>query len=208
MKKITFYYTFCNILIVILLVSCNGRILPKKSFVFDKQFDSLFRAISKSDTMYFENRYNGIDTFVLTKIDSITRDRVDCFMCPRSAKSIFRNYRQHTNTFQFETKIDSSLTFKEEDALVTISIFPDSNLNTAYISFKNFRCDITKSLGSTCKDTLIINNQKITSFYVFSSTAPTLITENSDIISLMVSLNQGIIAYKEKSGILRRRLFN
>jgi hypothetical protein len=209
-KKINDIISFW--LIFILFISCDAQILPPEKFVFDSKFDSLYKAISYKDTILFENSKNRIDTFVLTKADSVISNRINCFMCPRAGKSFFRNYKQYPDNYWADDEFENQGTNQEkritrEVALITITKIPDADLNTAYLSFKNFHCSIEGSLGKLLTDTLILNNNYFTSYYILYSTAESLIVDDDDVELVFITLRDGIIAYKEKSGILRRRIF-
>jgi hypothetical protein len=210
MKTKNLSSAICIQLIFTIFTSCGQNVPPEK-FIFDSKFDSLFKAISHSDTMFFENSQKSIDTFVLTKIDSVITDRINCFMCPQAGKSIFRNYKQYPVNQWAEHRYENQGTSQEksilsEATLVTISKIPDNDLNTAYLSFKNFHCSIKGSLGQSMNDTLVLNNRYFTKYYIFNSTAKSLIVNDEDVEIVFITLTEGIIAYKEKSGILRKRL--
>lgn len=197
-------------LIFILFTSC-GQTVPAEKFIFDSKFDSLYKAVSYRDTMFFENGQNRIDTFVLTKIDSSLVNKIDCFMCPRAAKSVFRKYKQYPINYWADSIYENQSTDKEkvigrEVSLVSMTKFPDVNITRVYISFKNFHSSIEGSLGQPSNDSLKINGLYFTNYYILNSTAQSLIVNDEDVEIVFVTLKDGIIAYKEKSGILRKRL--
>ena len=195
---------------VILFIGCR-EIIPPEKFIFDSKFDSLYKAVSYKDTIFFENSQNSIDTFVLTKIDSSLVNKIDYFMSPRAAKSVFRKYKQYPINYWADSIFENQGTDKEkkiskEVSLVSMIKFPDDSNTSIRVSFKNFYSSITGSLGQPSNDSFKINNRYFTNYYTLNSTAKSLIVNDEDVEIVFVTLKDGIIAYKEKSGSLRKRI--
>jgi hypothetical protein len=209
MKKpisLLFFYS-----LLILLSSNCGSTLSPDNFVFDSKFDSLYKAISNTDTIFFENSNQGVDTFVLTHSDSLISDRVNCFMCRRPGKSVYRSYKQIPINYWSEPVLENEKKNETDTVaeahLVTITVYPIESTTSIRISFKNFRCVIEKTLGNPISDSLLIGNRSFTDYYILNSTSKSRIIKDSHVESILVTLKDGIIAYKEKSGILRKRVF-
>lgn len=206
----------CLSLLISSITGCSHS-LPMERFVFDSKFDSLYKAVCSKDSIFFENSKNNIDTFILTKTDSTFFNRVNCFMCGPPGKSIFRFYKQYPINYWADSVFENQgahLGRKtgREVQLIGISKFADKDtvdkdFNTAYLCFKNFHCSLERSLGKPSNDTLRISNHLFTNYYIFKSTAPTLVVNDTDVKTVYVSLIDGIIAYKEKSGVIRKRIW-
>lgn len=210
MKRLAVYSMIGMLQLVGFLVGC-GQTLPPEKFVFDGKFDSLYRAVTSKDTMFFENSKNATDTFVLTNVDSVVSDRIDCFMCPRAAKTVFRNYKQVPVNYWADRTVKNQGSAQEQEvkseaSLIAVTKYADVDLTTAHISFKNFQCKLTGSLGKFSKDTLRLNERVFTNYYVIDSIPESFVVNDDDVRLLFVTLKDGIVAYKEKSGIIRKRL--
>jgi hypothetical protein len=202
----------CLVIVLLELTFGCGQRVPFNQLTFDAGFDSLFHSISNKDTIFFENDRKTIDTFILTKTDSLLQDRINCFNCPLSARSIYRYYKQYPINYWAEEVIEgqgtgSEKTVKREVPLISVSVTSEG-VNTAYISFKKFHCTIDRTLGVKSTDTIQIGDYLYTDFYAFESSNPSQLVVDKDVKTLFVSLKYGILGYKEKSGTLRRRKFN
>jgi hypothetical protein len=213
MKKKILNNAFCFSMIWLIFISCNGQTFSPDKFIFDSKLDSLFKAVSNKDTIFFENSKNGVDTFVLTKIDSIVvnLNRTLCIMCPRSFKTVFRNYKQYPTDYwavsTIENRGSQQKEISKERTLITITKSPQNDSTTVHISFKNFECEIQYSLGKLLTDTLTIGDHYFSNYYILTSYAKSLILNDADVELIYVNLTEGVIAYKEKSGLLRKRIF-
>jgi hypothetical protein len=214
MRKKILNSVFYLPLICLIYFGCKAQKFSQDKFLFDDKLSSLFNVVSKNDTIFFENSSNSVDTFILTKTDSVivNPNQNFCLMCPRAVKTLFRNYRQYPINYWAQPEEESRGTkdenkISEERALITISKSPQNDSTTVHLSFKNFECEIQYNLGKLFTDTLRIGNKYFSNYYIFHSTAKSLVVNNDDVESIYVTLTDGIIAYKEKSGILRKRLF-
>jgi len=191
MKKVNRNITILITAIFLIAESC-GHTISSDKFVYDIKFDSLYKAISNTDTFFFENSKNGIDTFILTKTDSALVNRVNCFMCTPVGKTVYRYYKQYPINYWSDTVLENQGTSQEkkvarEVPLVTIATSLDSNSNTAYISFKNFHCNIENSIGKPSIDTLRIGGNLFVNYYILKSTAKSLVVNNADVETVYLS---------------------
>jgi hypothetical protein len=199
-------------MICLLYLGCNGQTFSKDKFIFDSKLNSFFKAITKADTIYFENNKNSIDTFILTKLDStiVNPNQNFCLPCPMAVKTVFRNYKEYPINYWSQPKVENGNTnyeIRDEEALISISKSPQNDSTMVHMSFKNFRCQIQFSLGKSIDDTLLIGNNFFSNYYKLNTYAKSLVINDEDVELIFVTLNDGIIAYKEKSGILRKRIF-
>jgi hypothetical protein len=214
MSKKIFNNAFYLSMISLVYLGCKGQTFSQDKFVFDYKLNIFFKAVSKNDTIFFENNKNSVDTFILTKIDSVivNPNQDFCLMCPRAVKTVFRNYRQYPTNYWVQPNTENRGTISEneiseEQALITISKSPQNDSTTVHLSFKNFECEVQYSLGKLFTDTLLIGNKYFSNYYILYSTAKSLIINNEDVELIYATLTDGIIAYKEKSGILRKRIY-
>lgn len=199
-------------MICLLFLGCNGQTFSEDKFIFDSTLNGFFEATIKEDTIYFENNKNSIDTFILTKLDStvVNPNQNFCLPCPKAVKTVFRSYKQYPINYYSQPKVSNGNTnyeVREEGTLVSISKSPQEDGTIVDISFKNFRCQIQYSLGKSINDTLLIGNKYFSNYYKLNTYAKSLVINDEDVELIYVTLNDGIIAYKEKSGILRKRIF-
>lgn len=200
------------ILVINLLNSCK-QILPPEKFYFDSKFDSLYKAVTLKDTMFFENYKNGIDTFLLTTIDSILNNEVNCFMCRAPSKAIWRSYKQYPIDYWADTvlvnreKNKNNYIIREANLIMIEKTVYDSSLNKAYFSFKNFQGVLKGAIGKPEAGILKVGNNYFNNYYRLSSSAKSLIRNSTDVEILYFTLKNGIIGYREKSGVFRKRIF-
>lgn len=208
--KVARVFTMLSFVVILTTSVGCGQTLPAEKFVFDPQLDSLYKAVSSKDTLIFESVDSAVDTLVLTNVDSVVSDKINCFMCPRAAKTIFRNYVQLTHKNLSPNSPGDTLTQSNrisplQEQFVSITKFPDNGQTVIHLSFKTFRTKISGSLGAPSHDSLIFNNRSITGYYIINYPTESTIDE-LQIETLYISMKYGIIAYREGSGVVRKRL--
>lgn len=208
------YFLICFRIFIIttFLKGCNPKNVPNENLTFDKSFLQLFQAVNKKDTLLFENNKNGIDTFILTKTDSILNNKKGIFINSRNFKEIYTRYKQVPINYWAKSWIEMGKNNSErkkitEDArLITITKFLDNNKCEMEMWFKNFNCTLKDSLGILHKDNLQIGRHYITNYYILKTQMYSSIDDKGDVDIIYVTLNDGIVAYREKSDTIRARI--
>lgn len=199
------------VLLFEILCGCEHKSYPDEHFVFKPTFLEVFKSFVSKDTLLFENNQNSVDTFVLTKVDSSINNRKGFLINARAFKSVHVCYKQIPINYWTSSRIEHAGTSKEQEVteehkLISITKYPDHDITELYISFRNFRCNIQDTLGVVHRETLHINNLSISNYYTLESTAKSLVRKPTDIEVIYITLKEGLVAYREKSGRLRARI--
>lgn len=190
-----------------MISSCLHKAYKEESFAFNNSTLEFFQSFSKMDTLFFQSKNHNVDTFVITKIDSVLKNTKGYFINSRPFKELFLTYKQIPIDYWAESRVEMAGTsserkVKEDARLITITTYPDNNSTEIYISFKNFRSLIKNNnyLIPINYDTIKVNGSWFTNYYKINSTKNSLLIDSNDIETIYVNQKDGFIAFKEKNG--------
>jgi len=190
------------------LTSCRQKAFPDSKFNIPNNVRDLISSYKVNDTLIFKSSSNLTDSFVISIIDSVTINEKPFLMTPRNSKSITISYRQiPIDKWQYkwyEGKGDGKEHLHSEDGMfISIVKYPDNESTEYYYNFKEFRCS-KNEIPEQNKDTIKINNLKITNYYKIDNCAVSSQNENG-IKVCYSTIDKGLVAFKTYDDILWTR---
>jgi len=191
-------------ILVFILSSCGCR-TDKKEFNFDNNEPKHLSCYKTDDTIYFENSKSDIDTITVIKIDSAKGEECHGISAPRPTgkscwvaikylpidrwytRKLFGNNQEDTTSFEYKK-------------LINIYKDPIKNKTFFDFEFKDFYTGCNYVLGKLNTDTLTLNKNKITNYYIIEHGYPERITKSINIETLIWTDKDGLTAYKNKNG--------
>src|SRR4029079_10734888 len=99
------------------------------------------------------------------------------------------------NTNNRVTKITN-----EDDALILMNIYPDNGEESCAISFKNFRGKIAKGTDEIIDKPIFANGLVFNKYYKVENVALDLVKYPTDIKTIYITEEKGIVAYQDQEG--------
>jgi hypothetical protein len=201
-------YLFIITMICIFLISCRQKAFPDSKFNIQHNVRDLISCYKVNDTLIFKSSTNLVDSFVISAIDSVTINEKPFIITPRNSKTITISYRQiPVDKWQFkwyEGKGDGKEHLHSEDGMfISVVKYPDNDSTEYYYNFKEFRCS-KDDIPQLNKDSITINNLRITNYYKIENCAVSSPTENG-IKTCYSTIDKGLVAFKTYNDIIWTR---
>ena len=162
------------------------------------------------DTLVFKSSKNEIDSFLITKIDSVVDNEKGAFINARNLKQISVSYREIPIDKWAHSRIEmgpgntQENRITEDAILIDILKFPDDGTTELYFNFKVFYgCRITK-IEPVHLDT-IINGLRFTNFNKIQYCDED-VEYPTDVKYAYSTISKGLIAYEYLDGTLWSRV--
>ena len=191
-----------TIISILILSSCCST--DNKEFDFDHNEPRHLSSYKKGDTLFFENSEKDTDIITILSVDSVKGKKCFELISLRPmGKSCWVTIKflpidkWHGVTINGNTKDTISVDYKN---LIEITKDPIENKTFFQFYFKNFHTASQTVLGRLNTDTLILNEKKITNYYIINHGYPDRIKDSTDIETLIWTDKCGLTAYKNKAG--------
>jgi len=186
--------------------SCSQKAaFPDERFEFSDKYLSLIAPYKIGDTLIFENALHEAEAFVITKLDSSILNEKGWFINARPYKNISLSYNQFPSKKWTHEKIKRDannnviMATYEDDDLILLGIDPETNEQSCHFSFKNFRGWIGN--GDTLFSTpIIFDALTINKYYKVENVALDLVKNPTDIKSIYITNDKGLVAYQDQKG--------
>ena len=192
-------------IIIILTIFLSGcfTYLDKKLFKFDNTDFQHIQAYKPGDSLFFENKQNEVDSFLILDYESEERGQKQGFISTKPESDywvcITQLDRDKLNGFDRQKTINGKVT--NYQWLVSFIKYPPSQTIYYDFSFMTFYTQQNSIFGTFHSDTLMINKKAITNYYSISHGYPDRLNDPKDIEQLLWTDNDGLVAYKFKSGL-------
>ena len=179
---------FCLSMVLIFIThSCNTDFYPTEKLKIDSSFLQLFNSVSEKDTFTFENSIGSKKVFLITRIDSILRNKKGWFTNSAPYKELWLSFKE----------IGYDTTLLERPNMLLVHKNPTTNTNSIVIAFNNLHYSSNK-LPVINHDTITANMGKINDYYFFETK---LWSEDSrSIKELYMSPQKGFIGFNTMAG--------
>jgi hypothetical protein len=182
------YYYF--LILIFIFSSCQTKIYSEEKLAIDNSYLKLFNAISKKDTITFQDSLKNIRRYIIISRDSIISNQRGLFINEKPYKLLRIKFIGILN-------LNSNSASTGE---VFVSKDPERNLNSLYIQFNNFQVFTHESLLNFVNHYKNITNKDSSTVYEFHTKILSNLNKPDDIESLYASPVSGIIAIVTKSG--------
>lgn len=184
---------------------CDRRAFPENKFTFSTKYRNLIGPYNAGDTLLFRDIAGSIETFVISGIDSIMVNTKGWFMNQRPYKSVSFTYNQLPSKQWTHEVIERDAnnnilrTTSEDNDFISLGIDPETQDEGCDISFKNFRGVIEPGKDSIFFKPIIANGITIDNYYVIENVALDLVKYSTDIKTVYIDADRGIIAYQDQN---------
>ncbi|MDF2455818.1 MAG: hypothetical protein K0R51_1811 [Cytophagaceae bacterium] len=184
------------IFLIALLTSCSYSL---KDFYLNAEEKSFFTSFKAGDTIYYENLNHDFDTLLIIGIDSNEKREHGVFMAKPASHSVFVSstllpVNPYATRVQEQNRVDTLF-----DRLLGIYKLPVEKKVEYVFSFKEF-FETRETLDSLYLDTLRINGQAFSEYYIIESSVPDKRENPHEIDRLIWSKNAGLLAYRNRKG--------
>jgi hypothetical protein len=186
------------------LISCFKNEFPDEKLLFSDKYLNLLRPYEIGDSLIFKNSEGQVEAFIITGKDSIISNTIGWFIKSRSYKSVSLSYNQFPSkqwTHEFIKRDANNKAIKttyKDDVLIFLNIYPDTGEEDCHIPFKNFRGWIRKGKDTIFNKSITANQLKINQYYKVENIATDLVRNPSDVKTVYIKVDKGIIAYQDQ----------
>lgn len=173
--------------IFVMIESCGSKIYPDERLAIAPDFLTLLNFVLEEDTILFENSTGRNKSFAITEVDSIISNQKGWFMNQAPYKLIRARFR--------EIGMDTVHLERENEMFVNKN--PATNISSIGIQFNNFYFNDT-ILPALHFDTLILNNRRLTNYYLFETSLG--LRNSNDVKILYINVTKGFLGFKTLSG--------
>ncbi|HET6995247.1 MAG TPA: hypothetical protein VFI06_09720 [Chitinophagaceae bacterium] len=194
------------VILISAIYSCSDKAFPESKFVFSDKYASLIRPYKVGDTLLYKNDIGYIDTFVITRSGSTVVNTKGSLINQRAYKYISFSYNQLPTKQWTHEKIERDANNNatkvtiEDDELISLNIYPDNGEESCHISFKNFRGNITRKNDEMLDQPISTNSLTFNHYHKVENTALDLVKYPTDIKTIYVTEEKGIVAYQDQEG--------
>ena len=192
-------------LIIISTIFLSGcfTYIDKKLFQFDNYDFLHIQAYKPGDTLFFENNKNEVDTFLILDYETEERGQKQGLISTKPESDywvcITQLDKEKLNGFGRQKTVNGEIV--NYQWLVSLVKYPPSQTIHYNFSFMTFYTQQDSTFGTFHSDTLTLNKKSITNYYAISHGFPERLKDPKDIEQLLWTDNEGLVAYKFKSGI-------
>ena len=189
---------------ILLISSCTWKPYPPEKYNIEQSYRDLVSPYKSGDTLLFKDSSNKINSFLISKIDSVIYDTKGYFINRKNEKIISVSYKQipiDKWAHEWIGSAPDSAGFREhkEDAtLIDIIRDPAAESTELNFNFQIFRGCTLKNLPLHT-DTLNINGINITGYYKIEYCDED-VKNLSDIKVAYSTIKKGIMAYQLLDG--------
>ena len=187
------------IILTVLAASCS---YSDKDFNLNENERSFLSVFKTGTILYYENSKNQVDSFLVIGIDSTQKKESGYLMALPAFNNIFVSIKHlpvdsfiSTNQDMTTKKIDTV-----HEQLICVSKHPQQKETSFSFQFKRFFYYTKNGLGQLHSDT-IINNIRLTNYYIIKDNFVDRDTSYVKIEQLYWTQKDGLVAYKQKNGI-------
>jgi hypothetical protein len=178
----------------------------QKDFDFTSEELAFASSFHVGDTIYYESNLHDIDTLLI--LDTLTEQTKGCgwFIAPRPSniKSIVIKHLpidiwHGTTTTSENGKAETKINYQ---TILSVCKYPVDKKLEFVIDFKNFNSIRNSSLGEFHSDTILLNGKTFSNYFLVKHSYPERVKNSTDIEYLYWTVQDGLVAYQNKSGEL------
>jgi len=189
--------------VIIILTALFTSCCSYNSKDFDFNADNLrhFSSFKQGDTIFYESSAHDIDTILIVGFGTKQNKNCGSFMAQRPINEKWIEIMHLPIDRWHGTTQDGNKPKRiDYQKLFWISKSPTDKTTEYKIDFKDFHSSFDTVIGEYHTDALILNNKKISNYYLVSHAYPERIIDSKNIECVYWTEMEGLVAYKNKAG--------